>query len=126
MSASTTYGPLSVGNKEINTELTIQAGSKVRIQASGTVDFGGAFLGMGQVIRDADGDDWSTPSDYPAPDLRKNSLICKVGGQWYQGGTDKSFVPTQSGELLLRSNDKDLADNSRGWEVRVTVTSAGT
>jgi hypothetical protein len=112
----------SVRDSEVTTGLTIRAGSTVRVLASGLIDFGGAVLGFGAPILTADGDDAPTPSDYPAPELRKNSLICKVGSRWYQGGQDVTFHPSQDGALILRPNDKDLADNSRGWKVSLVVT----
>jgi len=115
-------GPYTVGDRVIYTRAEIEAGSTVHITASGLVDFGGAFLGTGQVIKDAEGDDWQAPDDYPAPDLKKNSLICKVGNLYYQGGVDTYFTPMETGELILRPNDADLTDNSRSWEVMVEWT----
>jgi len=113
----------SVLNHEVPTGLTIRAGSKVRVLSSGVIDFGGAVLGLGAPIKDADGDDEVTPGDYPAPGLHKNSLICKVGSPpWEQCGTDATFQSKADGELILQPNDKDLLDNSRGWKVTVVVT----
>lgn len=119
---TTTHGPFNVVNREVNTRVYVRRGAAVRIRATGVVDFGGAVLGVGAPVLTADGDDWATPSNYPAPDLRKNSLICRVGGNWYQGGTDKVFTPTEDGELVLLPNDVKLDDNSRAWTVTVYVT----
>jgi hypothetical protein len=82
------------------------------------VDLGG----FPAVFANADGDDWWTPSDYPAPELRHNSLFVGVGGLWYQGGTDKTFVPLEDGELVLSPNDGDMSNNSRGWHVTITIS----
>jgi hypothetical protein len=64
-----------------------------------------------------------TPSNYPAPNLRKNSLILKIGngGEWHQGGTDTSFIAETSGEIILGTNDALPSDNSRGWSVKLLV-----
>jgi hypothetical protein len=115
-------GPYPVSNHLVSTGMPIVAGSTVLVQSEGTVDFGGGFLGGGAPKLDAEGDSEVAPSDYPAPGLRKNSLIAKVGSLWYQGGIDRTFVPTQDGELILQPNDAKLEDNSRGWHVWVFVT----
>jgi hypothetical protein len=113
------FGPWGVLKGETATGVHVQAGDTVRVVSDGLIDFGGAPLGIGAPILDANGDSWSTPADYPAPSLRKNSLICRVGPLWYQGGTDAVFRPGDSGEVILRVNDKNVEDNSRGWTVRV-------
>jgi hypothetical protein len=122
---TTRYGPFGVVGGEVSTGVTVQAGDTVRTVSEGLVDFGGAVIGFGAPILSADGDSWSTPPNYPAPSLRKNSLICRVGSRWYQGGVDKSFTPGEGGEVILRTNDNDVNDNSRGWTVTLYVTPAG-
>lgn len=114
-----TYGPFLVNNKRVNTKVRVKAGDRIGIVASGEVDFGGAVIGIGAPVLDANGDDWETPPDYPAPNLRKNSLICDIGGTFFQGGVNTSFTSTADGVLILQPNDKDLKDNSRGWRVIV-------
>ena len=123
--ATKQYGPFGVVGAEVVTGIQVQAGDIVRTVSEGLVDFGGAILGGGAPILNADGDSWSTPGSYPAPSLRKNSLICKVGVRWYQGGTDKTFTPSESGEIILRTNDDNPGDNSRGWTVNLYVTPVG-
>lgn len=123
--ATKQYGPFGVVGAEVATGIQVQAGDIVRTVSEGLVDFGGAILGGGAPILNADGDSWSTPGSYPAPSLRKNSLICKVGARWYQGGTDKTFTPSESGEIILRTNDDNPGDNSRGWTVTLYVTPIG-
>jgi hypothetical protein len=119
------YGPFSVLKTQVRTGITVQSGDAVRTVAEGMIDFGGAAVGFGAPILNADGDSWSTPDDYPAPSLRKNSLICKVGNTWYQGGTDKFFNTATSGEVILYVNDKEPNDNSRGWSVTLHHTPVG-
>lgn len=119
MTVKPPYGPFGVVGGEVATGVIVQAGDTVRTESEGLVDFGGAVIGFGAPILNADGDSWSTPAGYPAPSLRKNSLICRVGPRWYQGGTSKSFTPAESGEVILRSNDATPEDNSRGWTVSV-------
>ncbi len=116
------YGPFTVVNAEVSTNIHVRAGSVVRVVATGEVDFGGDVLGRGAQVRNADGDSSPTAGDYPGPNLRKNSLICRVGGVWYQGGTDKTFTVSTEGILILRPNDNTPSDNRRGWSVNVYVT----
>jgi hypothetical protein len=112
-----TFGPFKVVDRMVNTRVNISAGDRVTVTAVGEVDFGGAVAGIGAPILTADGDDWQTPSNYPAPSLRKNSLICDVGGTLFQGGVNRSFVSTVAGPLILGVNDRTPEDNSRGWQV---------
>jgi hypothetical protein len=114
-----TFGPFIVNRRRVNTRITVKAGDRIGVVARGEIDFGGAALGLGAPILTADGDDWPTPADYPAPNLRKNSLVCDIGGTLFQGGVNRSFLSTSSGQLALFPNDNQLGDNSRGWEVTV-------
>jgi hypothetical protein len=61
----------------------------------------------------------------PDENLRKNSLIVKIVdlGAWHQGGTDQSFIAETNGEVILRANDGDVSDNTRGWGVKLLVQS---
>lgn len=138
---SSSHGPFGVCANESprdalqscvqRTGVRVRAGSRVDISATGKIDLGGAFLGAGAPVLDADGDHWPTPADYPAPGLRKNSLVVRIGTKYYQGGIQKSFVVAEEGDLVLLPNDKDLNDNTgvadaatkqRGWQVTVIVT----
>jgi hypothetical protein len=114
-----TFGPFTVSKKLVNTRIYVNPGDRVGVVAGGEVDFGGAVAGVGAPILTADGDDWPTDAEYPAPNLRKNSLICNVGGTWFQGGVSESFIADAAGPLRLCPNDKNPEDNSRGWEVTV-------
>ena len=116
------FGPYGVQKAEVPTGVLVKAGDTVRTVSEGTVDFGGAVIGIGALKLDADGDLEAAPNTYPAPSLRKNSLICKVGEKWYQGGVSKSFTPGEGGEIILRTNDNIVDDNSRGWSVKLFVT----
>jgi hypothetical protein len=114
-----TFGPFTVNTRVINTRIAVNPGDRVGVVATGELDFGGAVLGVGAPVLTANGDDWATPSDYPAPMLRKNSLICNIGGTLFQGGVNSSFISPVGGQLLLFPNDNNLGDNSRGWKVTV-------
>jgi hypothetical protein len=114
-------GPYTVVGPEVRTGITVKQGDTIRISSSGLVDFGGAVFGIGAPILTANGDFEPTPSDFPRPELRKNSLIVNIGNGWYQGGIFTSFTSTTSGEIILKANDADTTDNSRGWSVSVTV-----
>jgi hypothetical protein len=116
-------GPFNVVGPEVHTGLVIQPHQAVRVMATGVVNFGG-FLGfIGTPILGAEGDDCPTPPDYPAPSLRKNSLIVKIAGDWYQGETGTFIVPRHTGEVILAANDNVLGDNSGAWKVFIRPAS---
>ena len=121
--APTRFGPFPVSKDDVLTGVIVQGGDTLNTIATGWVSFARV---VGRTF-DADGDDWSTPSDFPAPHLRKHSLIVKFGGgPWYQGGKDKTItVPIgESGEVILRTNDHDdwLWDNDNFWQVSLIRT----
>jgi hypothetical protein len=118
----TQYGPFTVVGPQIDTGAEVERGQTVNIMAHGVVDFGGAVFGVGAPRCGPNGDNWATPADYPAPELRKNSLICAIGGRWYQGGSAMQFVAETSGRVYLAANDKDPEDNSRGWRAVVEIS----
>jgi hypothetical protein len=126
--ALTTYGPFEVVGGEVRTGAFVMPGDVLQTLSTGLVDFGGAVFGIGAPKLSADGDTWTTPSDYPAPSLKKNSLIFRIGtgATFFQGGTDATTVIpfSESGEVFLRTNDKDIGDNSRNWTVTLRLTPA--
>src|ERR1700752_532842 len=129
------YGPFYVGVlkrqrgggylTEEPTDIQVQAGDTIITHTSGLVSVGGNFLGYWVV--DADGDDWETNSDFPAPSLRRYSLICKIGsgGTYLQGGVCQSFSAPASGKLILDVNDGPDEDNRGSWTVFVSHTTGG-
>jgi len=124
-----TFEPIIVVGRVVRTFIEVFYGDLVEIRASGTVDFGGAVVGIGAPILGPDGDNWTTPPDYPAPDRQKNSLIVGVRSasypyhtSWRQGGTNRSFRSPHDGYLVLAANDASPDNNSRGWSVSITVT----
>ena len=58
----------------------------------------------------------------PFPLLRRLSLVCEVGGTWYQGGPNTEFRTGSSGEVVLFINDPQPDDNAGGWTVTLEVT----
>src|SRR5438094_964977 len=118
-------GPFPVSKGDVLTGVVVQATDTVLTISTGTVSFARV---VGRTF-DANGDDWSTPSDFPAPNCRKHSLIVRFGsGPWHQGGTDRiMLVPIgESGEIVLRTNDHDawLWDNDGFWSVSLELTRA--
>jgi hypothetical protein len=120
------YGPFPVLKDQVRTGITIRSGDSVTTISTDTIDFGGAIIGIGAPKLDANGDDEPAPAGYPAQGARKNSLICNIGGTWYQGGTNTTFGSGTTGELILAVNDADPSDNSRGWNVTVRVAAPDT
>jgi hypothetical protein len=105
--------------------IQVAVGDIIGVISTGEIDFGGAVVGFGAPILNADGDNAPTPSNYPAPSLRKNSLICQIGSTFFQGGVATLFTSTATGELILNVNDATPQDNSRGWTVYVYQTPPG-
>ncbi len=103
---------ISVRGDLVLTDMHVNAGDFVITVSDGKVTFSPAGP-----WEDADGEHHETPKDYPAPQLRKNSLICKLGDRWYQGGVFRGFIVKDSGYLYLRTNDRWTFDNSDQWKV---------
>jgi hypothetical protein len=121
--ATTQNGPFSVSAGDVSTGVNVLAGDTVQTIATGVVSFARV---IGRTFS-ADGDDWATPDDFPAPSLRKHSLLVRFGGgPWHQGGTTAVIpVPVgESGEITLRTNDHDdwLWDNDLEWSVTIVHT----
>jgi hypothetical protein len=121
---------------DYRTGIFLNIGDVFSIFADGIVDFGGAFMGFGAPKNDADAEhEGNAPLDYPAPQCRKNSLIYRIepyengqplplnGVDWKQGGTARpqNELVLVGGELVLRTNDNQVGDNSGGWDVLVEV-----
>ena len=115
------FDAIKVVGDDVDTHMTVAAGQSIRIAAQGKVDFGGGFAGIGDLKLSADGENQAAGSDYPAPNLRKNSLVVRIGDVYYQGGVDKTFVSATSGGVVLRTNDLNSSDNSSGWDVQVAI-----
>lgn len=113
------FGPFTEVGGEIRTGVEVKAGDILQTISRGFIDFGGF------VINNADGEGLITPPDYPAPSLRKNSLLFRVGHSLslFQGGTTAiNYIPDGlSGELILRTNDRWSDDNSMGWSVTILI-----
>lgn len=112
----------------LRTTIQLHKSDTVRVRAEGKMNFGGGVLGLGDPVLDPDGEDGQAPVQmnypYPAPGLRKNSLICgirpfqlEVGTRWYQCGKDKTFTATDEGWLVLAQNDGPVQDNRGTWIV---------
>jgi len=119
----TQAGPFTVVKGDVATGLNVLAGDTVQTVSEGVVSFARV---VGRTFS-ADGDDWKTPDDFPAPGLRKHSLIVRFGsGPWHQGGTTATItVPLgESGQVTMRTNDHDdwLWDNDLGWSVTLIRT----
>src|SRR6266516_3778734 len=126
--ATQIFGPFKVVKTAKPTKIMVAVGDDIGVMSNGEVDFGagkGNILGVGAPILNANGDNAPTPGNYPAPSLRKNSLICMIGSSFFQGGVAASFVSSASGELILAINDATPQDNSRGWTIYVYHTPAG-
>ncbi len=113
---------------ETRTNIQVRSGAVVRVTATGQINFGQTSItigvSFGPGLCGPDGDEGPAPTNFPAPGLRKYSLVCRVEGYnvWYQGGTDRTFQVGANGTLICQPNDDDMSDNSRGWLVYVYVT----
>jgi hypothetical protein len=108
------------GEKVYDSGRDIQEGSRLRLTAEGRVKFSRGDLGSGF---DADGYPRAGSSQVYAPGKNENSLVCRIGDKWYQGGVNTEFVAESSGRLVLQANDTKgmLDDNSGQWDVSVEV-----
>lgn len=121
------HGPFTVVNERVSTHVRVEAGASVLTLAEGTIDvqpewnLPGFTSQPGAVPPDGGGSRVVTPG-YPFPHLRKLSLVCEVGGTWYQGGPNSRFTPGSPGEVVLFINDPQPDDNTGGWTVTLEVT----
>jgi hypothetical protein len=117
------------GSGEKDTGLRIRKGSRVHVTASGKVWFNPNDAGDGY---DANG---GVPSkaagiESYAPRLIEFSLVCRVGTNWYQGGTadnpnNIAFFPNEDGNLILQANSPrhwNINDRRGEWDVTVQVS----
>lgn len=117
------YGPFTVQKQPVYT-VFVNTGDTVRltVPSSDRIHLGG-FLG---VIGDAsaDGRTERAGSGFPAPELKKYSLVYRIGnGRWYQAGTAMpAFTAAESGRIQLAVNDDLTADNGGGWRVSIERT----
>jgi len=86
-----------------------------------TISRGKVSFAFGGFKYDADGEDKDPGDGHPAPNLRRNSLICKIDNAWYQGGVFRGFESKTDGFLYLQTNDNWVADNSEQWHVTIAV-----
>jgi hypothetical protein len=107
------YGPFYVSGKEVSTGIFANSNDIIITESFGTIN----FRHRSGPERDADGEDSRTPDHYPAPHLKKHSLICKVGFKWYQGGKLRFFIPLKDGKIYLRANDDRTSDNTGKFDV---------
>ena len=75
---TSSHGPFTVVGGEVRSNVFVDVGDVITTTSTGKVDFGGAVVGIGAPILDADGDYYATPASYPAPKLTKNSLISSM------------------------------------------------
>jgi hypothetical protein len=88
-----------VKDRAVDTGIHVPKGGTVRVVSSGAIRFDPR-----SAPSDPDGAEGDTPATYPAPALRKHSLICKVGdSEWVQCGTAATFTPEGSDTLLRTS-----------------------
>jgi hypothetical protein len=81
-----------------------------------------SFCALGGCAFDADGIPNSVATgNLPFPGLRQLSMVLRVGTQSVQGGTDATFITTQSGPLDVCVNDDTLWDNTGAWRVDLQV-----
>jgi hypothetical protein len=96
-------GPLDTG-------IHVPKGASVHVVSTGAI-----YFNQESVPRDPDGANDATPATYPAPDLRKHSLICKVGDSaWLQCGNAATITPEGSEALLRTDTDRLVKGKLQG------------
>lgn len=111
-------GPFTVSTGPVNTGIIINPPDTVRVISSGLLNIGYIFPND----RWLDADGWKDTADknYPAPLLRKYSLVCQLGSDCFQGGTNATFIGIGNSQpLILAPNDDKPSDNQGSWQVVV-------
>lgn len=72
-------------------------------------------------VYDANGQPGSATPGYAFPGLKPLSLVVRVGGKPFQGGTDVKFVSVLGGSLEVCQNDDNLTDNLGAWGIMIDV-----
>ncbi len=102
-----------------DTGIDVTRGTRVRITASGIIDFAPGFS-------DGPAGTSSLPSNptYIAPNLPRLSLIARVGSELpFEVGGQKVFVVKTLGRLTLGDNDSYFGDNSGNWTATIKIYS---
>lgn len=102
-----------------DTKLELRPGMQVRIRAEGQINFG-LFAGTAS----PDGTDASLIQRYNfIQEAFHGALIYRInGGAWRKAGASTEFVVRDAGTLFLEVNDKDQANNSGSFYVRVILS----
>jgi hypothetical protein len=96
------------------------------IPATGTPGINFGCSPFRSCVYDADGRPGSiADSTFPFPGLKEYSLVLRVSSQVVQGGTNMSFVATQSGPLELCLNDTDMTNNTEGYQIDIRLDQLG-
>jgi hypothetical protein len=71
-----THDSFFVTGGDVDTSVEVKTGDIIQ-----TITNGKVWFSLAGPVLDADGEGWPwrTPDDYPAPNLRKNSSICRIG-----------------------------------------------
>jgi hypothetical protein len=103
--------------------LPLRKNTRVKVKTNPDPNVRINFGCFGGCAYDADGDtSKAAGSGFPFPALHPYSLVLTVGNSGgIQGGTNTSFVTTQSGLLSLCVNDDNLGDNSGAWGVFLSI-----
>ena len=84
-----------------------------------------SFGCLGGCVYDANGMNGSATQGYPFPGFRPLSLILRVGGQPFQGGTNVTFTTPLGGPMEVCTNDDNMGDNQGAWGIYVNVDYPG-
>lgn len=104
----------------------LRAGATVfvsEIPGSPMINFGCWFQGC---VHNMSGSSGPSGAGFSFPGMRRHSLVLRIVAangqtQLVQGGTQTSFVVTRDGPLEFCVNDDNLADNTGGWGMNVSV-----
>ena len=95
------------------------------VAARRDINFGCPFESC---VYNADGKGGSVAdANFPFPGMREYSVVYRVGSQLVQGGTQVQFITTGTGtlEFCLNDGDKNLGNNTGGFNVIVSVDQLG-
>lgn len=109
--------------KWFNTGIQVQKGTKLRINAIGTITWGAPGIPDGSNVVGPDG---TRPPNgegmirFPMPEAGIGSLIMRIGNSKYAVGANDSIQVRESGTIELMVNDDVVGDNSGSFSVRIT------
>lgn len=109
----------------IPTGLNLKQGDRLIITAHGRISFWAYNYVRTPDGLDEHGQFQPAEANCPAPTLRRNSLVFRIGGWVFQGGSSVEVIVQQNGPLEMSNNDNMSGDNDGCWQIALSVGAVG-